>query len=214
MNPIAKLSLSAALVFGSAAATATPTVINFDSLAGGSLSAGALVTNQYIGLGVTFSDSAAGGSHAENFLGTLMPGSSSPNVLWTDQGSGNLTGQYLLISFASAVTGVSALYGTSLGADITMQAFSGASLIDAMTTTGAVVNGGVRSGTISLGDAGITSVRLFSQSGTSSFNFSIDDLTFTAAVAPVPEPETYALLLAGFGLVSLAARRRKRAAAH
>lgn len=31
------------------------------------------------------------------------------------------------------------------------------------------------------------------------------------ATAPVPEPETYALLLAGLGLVGLAARHRRRA---
>jgi hypothetical protein len=34
----------------------------------------------------------------------------------------------------------------------------------------------------------------------------IDDLTFTA---PVPEPSTYALLLAGLGLLAFAARRRR-----
>ena len=32
----------------------------------------------------------------------------------------------------------------------------------------------------------------------------------TAVFAPVPEPETYALLLAGFGALSFAARRRRR----
>jgi len=33
--------------------------------------------------------------------------------------------------------------------------------------------------------------------------------TFTATIAPIPEPETYALMLAGLALVGAAARRRK-----
>lgn len=32
-------------------------------------------------------------------------------------------------------------------------------------------------------------------------------------VAPVPEPETYAMLLSGLGLLGFAARRKRRAAA-
>ena len=42
--------------------------------------------------------------------------------------------------------------------------------------------------------------------------FLLDDLTFRVAgfVAPVPEPETYAMVLLGLGVVGLAARRRSR----
>jgi hypothetical protein len=39
--------------------------------------------------------------------------------------------------------------------------------------------------------------------------YAIDDLTFESAGA-IPEPETYAMLLAGFGLLGFAARRRKQ----
>ena len=139
-------------------------VINFDNLAGGPVGGGEIVTNQYAGLGVTFSDTYAGGAHANN----------------------------------------------TLGADITMAAYSGASLIGSVTLTGAVITGDIRSGLISLTDAGITSVRLFSHSGNSSFNFSIDNLTWQTAA--VPEPSTYAMLFAGLGVVGWAARRRQHAA--
>jgi hypothetical protein len=45
-------------------------------------------------------------------------------------------------------------------------------------------------------------------SGDPSF-VSMDDFTFTQ---PVPEPETYALMLAGLGVVSFVARRRNKTA--
>lgn len=66
----------------------------------------------------------------------------------------------------------------------------------------------------------LTSVSFASSGGTRSplapvgktggTQFTMDNLTVNAT-APVPEPETYALLLAGMGLVGAAARRRKTA---
>ena len=42
-------------------------------------------------------------------------------------------------------------------------------------------------------------------------DLSMDDLSFSAtSVSPIPEPETYALMLAGLGVVGFAARRRKQ----
>ncbi|WP_294765795.1 FxDxF family PEP-CTERM protein [uncultured Rhodoferax sp.] len=38
------------------------------------------------------------------------------------------------------------------------------------------------------------------------------DANYTVTLAPVPEPETYALMLAGLGLLGVAARRRKASA--
>ena len=39
------------------------------------------------------------------------------------------------------------------------------------------------------------------------------DLDLTASTAAIPEPETYAMLLAGLGMLGFAARRRRRQAA-
>lgn len=60
---------------------------------------------------------------------------------------------------------------------------------------------------------GLTSVNFSSFGGTpagysgSGTHFAMDNLTIN--VAAVPEPETYALLLAGLGIIGAAARRRK-----
>lgn len=201
-----KLLLALALT-GGAVSSASAAVIDFDTLSGGPIFAGELLTTQYQGLGVTFSDSFSGGAHANNSLGVLIAGSTAPNVLWINQGGGSTTGQFLQVSFASAVHGLSLDYGTSLSADVTLEAYNGASLINSVNEVGATVISDVRSGHLAINDAGITSIRLFSHSGSSSFNFSIDNLNVSA----VPEADTYAMMLAGLGLLGFVSRRRHTA---
>lgn len=62
--------------------------------------------------------------------------------------------------------------------------------------------------------SGLTSVRISSSGGTphagysgAGAHFGMDNLTVNAA--PVPEPETYAMMLAGLGLLGFMARRKK-----
>lgn len=40
--------------------------------------------------------------------------------------------------------------------------------------------------------------------------FLVDDITLNSPAAPVPEPETYAMMLAGLGMVGFLARRRRK----
>ena len=46
--------------------------------------------------------------------------------------------------------------------------------------------------------------------GGSGQHWALDNLTIDQSAAPVPEPETYAMMLAGLGLLGAAARRRKQ----
>lgn len=45
----------------------------------------------------------------------------------------------------------------------------------------------------------------------SSARASINQMSFTVVAAPVPEPETYAMFLAGLGVIGAVARRRRQA---
>jgi hypothetical protein len=198
-----------ALALGAAASTSTAAVINFDGLAGGPVFGGELVTSQYSGLGVTFSDTYGGGAHANNTLTGFIAGSSAPNVLWVDQGSGSYTGHYLEIDFSIPVQNVSTVFGTSVSADITLAAYNGASLLGSVNTVGGNNSGSVLSGVVGFDTAqNITSVHLFSHSlGTgASFNFDIDNFTINA----VPEPGVMALF--GLSLTCLGAWKHSRRA--
>jgi hypothetical protein len=48
--------------------------------------------------------------------------------------------------------------------------------------------------------------------GGTAANFSVGNVSVNGNVAPVPEPETYGLMLAGLGVLGFAARRRKQRA--
>lgn len=208
MKLLSKTAFALYLVLGNSL-SAFATVINFDSLAGGSVLGGEQVTTQYSGLGVTFIDSYSGGAHANNTLTSLISGSSSPNVLWVDQSGGGSSGEYLKIDFSSPVDSFSTLYGTSLGANITLNAYHGTTLLGTQTLVGAIIIGDVLSGQIGFDSpSGITSVQLFSNpvGSTSSYNFSIDNVTISSV--PVPA----ATWLLGSGLLGLAGVARRKEA--
>ena len=80
-------------------------------------------------------------------------------------------------------------------------AASGTSTFDSTGRWGGISNVHLADGTL------LNGYTLDSQSGFNWLN------AYGAATAPVPEPETYAMLLAGLGLMALAVRRRKQKSA-
>jgi hypothetical protein len=190
---------------------ASATVINFDSLAGGStIFTGEIVTSQYAGLGVFFNNPNYP-ARANANLSALMPvGHSLPNILFVQQHDGT-SGLPLQILFSTPQTAVGLFFATSFGADIELTAYgAGGTLLEHDTAVGSDLSSGVTLQGFTGIARGEGIVRLDVEShpdgspGTP-FNFSIDDLTFQA----VPEPSSLAL----FALAGLAGAGWRRARA-
>jgi hypothetical protein len=100
------------------------------------------------------------------------------------------------ISFAAPVTSFTFLWGSP---DSYNRVTDGT-----VTVTGSTFSSGTGN------NAETTLYTFFDALGFSSLTFSTTGIAFELAVASVPEPETYAMMLAGLGAVGFLALRRKR----
>lgn len=121
------------------------------------------------------------------------------------------TGGSALLSFSSAVSGYSFLWGSP---------DDGNSIEIATNNVGTVTYTGTqfKSAGGFLVDGVNANTRLFNigtNSGTliNSITFKSSNIAFEVATAPIPEPETYVLMLAGLGAMGFIARRRRSAQA-
>lgn len=215
---IAAVSVAAALFSASASAGA---VIDFETAAMGN-SPGTPVplanqlSNQYLAsLGVSFT-SGAGYAAVVCHCGFTKSGQ---NIVGGTNASGLLDyNQPITATFfntsnplQSATTNFAKIWLDFLplgSGTVTLQAFDGSGTLLGSTST--IDNGSVQF--LSLNFAAMHSVSFFSNNATVGF----DDLEF-GALTPisgggVPEPASWALMIAGFGLAGAALRNRRRAA--
>jgi hypothetical protein len=112
--------------------------------------------------------------------------------------NGYPTTNILAFTFAHVVSGISVkLWEAS---PVTWTAYA---VDNSVIASGAFGFNGVHA----LGGTGVKSLVLNNNQGNGNWVFSVAELHYD--VSPVPEPETFALLLAGLGVVGVVARRRK-----
>jgi PEP-CTERM motif len=156
------------------------------------------LTNLYSVQGVTFGPGLSGnGGSILNECGNFGINARSGTDFLAFNGGVNSVDE--LISFAAAVTSLSLYVGNSSDADYTAEFFDSSNALIGSQTISLI---GGSYGELSFMGA-ISSARIFSTSNV----WVADDLSFTAGA--VPEPASWALMIAGFGLVGSAMRRRK-----
>ena len=181
---------------------ASATTINFDNL-----NNGAVVTNQYAG--VAFSSIA--GSQILTTAQNL--GSTLPNFICTGIGTSINCTDPVFVNFTTAVSGLSfvAVGDNSTGINGAVKLFGGNALLgtvniigDGNALTPYLVNLGAFNG--------ITRIEITTTDVPGGLGY--DDFTFTVGgvAGAVPEPASWAMMIAGFGLVGGAMRRRSHKA--
>ena len=195
---VSTTAANAVLVQGTPTPLGTPanpvprfgTLISFDDVATGS----ALVANHYAGVGVTSVANTLGPA-----LGYYATSQSGINYVGTGAGVGWAADILVEFSALQAAVGIGIAGPTTLTfqlLDAGMSVLEGYNLTTTPTNTYYYINR-LTNDTKYLRVAG-------------SF-VAIDDLQFDVkTVTTVPEPETYALMLAGLGALGFMARRRKR----
>ncbi len=152
--------------------------------------------------GATFSATNAGtwGGNSNGNPGNWgLEGTNGPNFLGFN-GNG---GYSETVTFASSISNISLDFSRSNGSidgTIALSAYNGATLVGTTTATLGTIN---TWSSLSLSAPVITSIT-WAGTGAGFHPYGVDNIT-----AAVPEPETYAMLLAGLGLMGFMVRRKK-----
>ena len=180
----------AASALGGLGATASATTATFDDIG----AAGALPAS-YAGL-----DWSAGGWSFTDALQSPYTPHSGQFAAYTNW---DTTDDSSLIRFSTPSSLQGAWFAGLGGATVTFELYYQGLLV----ATSPTLDPGSTPSYLASGYTGVIDSLRIASPGHGSFV--MDDLGYTA-VAPVPEPQTYALMLAGIGIVFIAVRRRSR----
>jgi hypothetical protein len=201
-------SLAVACLFTFATAVSNAATINFDEFPANNNNVA--ITTSYNYLGVTFGTDNSGtwGGISNGNPGNWDLEGTNGSAFLGNNGQNNYNTSILFTTAVSSISfDVSRSRGSSPGQTITLLAYAGSLLLG---STGAIALGDINSWTtFNLNIAGIDKVVLDGSGSESVFSpYGIDNLQFSA-VAPVAEPASLILLLAGIaGLAGLRSGRR------
>ena len=194
-------------------ALAQTVAINFETNAPELFGQTTPLTTRYSAQGVTFAGvDGLGGSILNDATFSRVSARSGTDFLAFNTGSssGN-TGLSERLTFSSTISAFSIYLagGTAGASTFTATGFDANGLT--LATTSAVTAAGGQYANLALGGFNFSQV-LFTSSSTI---FAADDLSFTvgpAAVAAVPEPAAWAMMIGGFGIVGGSLRRKRKVA--
>jgi hypothetical protein len=193
-------ALAAAATLALAAPATAATLIDFNSLAGG-----ASVTNQFAAQGVLFS-TRSGTTISNAAISVYFPCCGTPDPALGNSVNGTGGDQeYLIISFITPVSNLSFgydNYGTQYLANSIKAYDIDNNLIQTRSATPGVADNALETINFTVSDISYVEIR---QSGPG-WMFAIDNIRFGGSA--VPEPGSWAMLIAGFGLIGAAMRRR------
>ena len=208
-----KLSaVAAAVVALAAAAPAAASVVDFQDVTSGTCAgAGTSLTSR----GFSFTGNPADGGLfvcntsvlAQNASAALINANSRSILTMRAANGAAFSVQSFEAGTRTPDYAVTTASGTMAATGVLVEGLSGATVVasTSFTFTGQTFR------QYSLTDAfrNLSSIRFTAQGTTAAPEFAIDNIRVNEAVAAVPEPATWALLLLGFGMVGAATRRRR-----
>ncbi|MDP1674713.1 MAG: PEP-CTERM sorting domain-containing protein [Burkholderiales bacterium] len=220
MKRSAPLKVATAILLMSALQPALATTITFDEYSANN--SNSALSSLYAPLGVTFGGSNSGiwdGLSAGDIGNWALEGSNGSAFLGNNgfnNGGSYVTSIYFETLMSNVSFDVSRSNGSAAGQSLIASAYNGSDLLSSQT----ILLGAVNSWTsIAFGYGSISSL-IITGSTTGFSPFGLDNLQFNNTVlggldlgdnnvTAIPEPETYALMLAGLGLLGVVARRRR-----
>lgn len=131
---------------------------------------------------------------------------------WRNGGNATLAAQTMVMEYGFGASFAAVSSWTAPGASFNWSSVVNSATAGAVDGNVAGLVGGVGGTVNTTWNAGDTLWIRFVENNDSGndHGLAIDNFNFTAAsTAPIPEPETYALMLLGFGLIGVATRRRQ-----